>query len=81
MPFWPGGLDNVKSSEDTLDFIEGSSQLRTVAPGLSRGLRLPGQSLDDTDPDVVGLGSISQINIQNEDAPVKFSVRYVKSCL
>lgn len=53
MPFWPGGLDNLKPSNEAIELQEGSAQLRTVAPGLSRGLRLPAS--DDTDPDVVSL--------------------------
>lgn len=52
VPFWPGGLDTLKTSEDIVEFEEGSSQLRTVAPGLSRGLKL---STEDIDEDLVGL--------------------------
>ncbi|KAI0715060.1 antiviral helicase [Earliella scabrosa] len=57
VPFWPGGLDNLQSSNDVIDLQEGSAHLRTVAPGLSRGLRLPGSVGDDTDPDVVDLSA------------------------
>ncbi len=52
VPFWPGGLDTLKTSKDVVEFEEGSSQLRTVAPGLSRGLRLPEEEVD---VDLVGL--------------------------
>ncbi|KAM5536013.1 hypothetical protein V8D89_010271 [Ganoderma adspersum] len=52
VPFWPGGLDTLKTSEDIVEFEEGSSQIRTVAPGLSRGLKLP---TGDIDEDLVGL--------------------------
>ncbi|KAI1794031.1 antiviral helicase [Ganoderma leucocontextum] len=52
VPFWPGGMDTLKTSDNIVEFEEGSSQLRTVAPGLSRGLRLP---TGEVDADVVGL--------------------------
>lgn len=51
VPFLPGGLDSLKPADDVIDFQEGSSRLRTVAPGLSRGLR----PAEDVDPDLVGL--------------------------
>ena len=55
VPFWPGGLDNLKASSNGAEFEEGSSQLRTIAPGLSRGLKLPDGDTNGVDPDVVGL--------------------------
>ncbi|KAI0639904.1 antiviral helicase [Trametes polyzona] len=54
VPFWPGGLDNLKDANDIVDLQEGSSQLRTTAPGLSRGLKLSKD--DEDDADVIGLG-------------------------
>ncbi|KAL1661387.1 NUC185 domain-containing protein [Schizophyllum commune] len=43
VPFWPGGLEDAVISRGTGDITEEEKkQLRTVAPGLSRGLRLPG---------------------------------------
>ncbi|RPD82148.1 antiviral helicase [Lentinus tigrinus ALCF2SS1-7] len=57
VPFLPGGLDNVNPADDVIDFQEGSSRLRTVAPGLLRGLRLPGKISEDVDSDVVVLGA------------------------
>ena len=60
VPFWPGGLDALKTSNDGVEFEEGSSQLRTIAPGLSRGLRLPGDTGGDLDADVVGLTTAKQ---------------------
>lgn len=47
VPFWPGGLESLAGV--TEDVAEKSGQvkgLRTVAPGLSRGLRLPGEAED-----------------------------------
>ncbi|KIY51126.1 ATP-dependent RNA helicase [Fistulina hepatica ATCC 64428] len=41
VPFWPGGLDNAMFESKLPDFdLQG---LRTIAPGLSRGLQLPGE--------------------------------------
>ena len=70
VPFLPGGLDSVKPADDVIDFQEGSSQLRTVAPGLSRGLRLPGQNEDDLDPEVVGLGAARRTAPEEQEALV-----------
>jgi antiviral helicase SKI2 len=44
VPFWPGGLEDPLVQNGDLSVAKG---LRTVAPGLSRGLRLPGESVDD----------------------------------
>ncbi|KAI6031397.1 ATP-dependent RNA helicase [Pisolithus microcarpus] len=45
VPFKPGGLDDVFLSSKTEHLNERG--LRTVAPGLSRGLRLPGDEVED----------------------------------
>lgn len=45
VPFWPGGLDDVLPNLD-LDRL-GAKGLRTVPPGFSRGLRLPGEEIED----------------------------------
>jgi hypothetical protein len=48
VPFWPGGLEALASAERGVDaMISGEKGLRTVAPGLSRGLRLPGEVADE----------------------------------
>ncbi|KZT08600.1 antiviral helicase [Laetiporus sulphureus 93-53] len=53
VPFWPGGLEQSKKSElDVInDLQEESIGLRRVAPGLSRGLRLPGEEVEETLPE------------------------------
>ncbi|KZT72960.1 ATP-dependent RNA helicase [Daedalea quercina L-15889] len=52
VPFWPGGLDDIKADTTAIDDLhEEWKGLRKVAPGLSRGLRLPG---DDADEDAIG---------------------------
>ncbi|PSS29697.1 hypothetical protein PHLCEN_2v2845 [Hermanssonia centrifuga] len=57
MPFWPGGLDDVRKDAFTVkELDETSNGLRKVPPGLSRGLRLPGAELEDM---LVGLEGIS----------------------
>lgn len=49
MPFRPGGLDDISLDPVfSLDPILNSKKgLRKVAPGLSRGLRLPGNGVED----------------------------------
>ena len=48
VPFWPGGLDDVLLSSDAVDVGDIKKGLRTVPPGLSRGLRLPGDDTEET---------------------------------
>ncbi|KAH9920208.1 antiviral helicase [Epithele typhae] len=66
IPFLPGGLDVLRKPVEELDFVEGSSQLRTRAPGLSRGLRLPGEVADEADPDFLGLSFASRARAPEE---------------
>lgn len=51
VPFWPGGLENASAGipeelEDEL-VAEGKG-IRTIPPGFTRGLRLPGEGEDET---------------------------------
>jgi hypothetical protein len=48
VPFWPGGLDVAARDNDGVDaLISGEKGMRTVAPGLSRGMRLPGEVVEE----------------------------------
>ncbi|KAL0576871.1 Antiviral helicase ski2 [Marasmius crinis-equi] len=49
VPFWPGGLDDVSTDPAfSLDStLSGKRGLRTVPPGFSRGLRLPGDDAEE----------------------------------
>ncbi|KAF8915101.1 antiviral helicase [Mucidula mucida] len=48
VPFWPGGLDDVLLNLDaSLDNGEIKKGLRTIPPGFSRGLRLPGDEIEN----------------------------------
>lgn len=48
VPFLPGGLDDVPVDLLATATIDASTRgLRTVAPGMSRGLRLPGEPIPD----------------------------------
>ncbi|KAG6911376.1 hypothetical protein DXG01_001047 [Tephrocybe rancida] len=50
VPFWPGGLeDPLVKSDDSSSEDKGARGLRTIPPGLSRGLRLPGEEIEDED--------------------------------
>ncbi len=51
MPFLPGGLDDVVLSGEGSSSLH-NNKLRKVAPGLSRGLRLP----DDDEEEDLDLG-------------------------
>ena len=49
VPFWPGGLEALLPEVEDEDGANEPKGLRTVAPGLSRGLKLPGdESEEDT---------------------------------
>ena len=57
MPFWPGGLEDPSSGlpndlEDEFE-VEGKG-IRTIPPGFTRGLRLPGEGEDETGLDELG---------------------------
>lgn len=47
VPFLPGGLDDIVASIKPGDPSANDKQLRKVAPGLSRGIRLPGEIEDE----------------------------------
>jgi antiviral helicase SKI2 len=50
VPFWPGGLDDVLFDDGNESAINDNKKgLRTVPPGLSRGLCLPGDEAEDDD--------------------------------
>ncbi|KAF9245735.1 ATP-dependent RNA helicase [Melanogaster broomeanus] len=50
VPFQPGGLDDVLLSSSQNGVIENYGKgLRTIPPGFSRGLRLPGEESEDED--------------------------------
>lgn len=46
VPFWPGGLDKTLGLDEDAVNLGGANGLQTIAPGLSRGLRLPGDVED-----------------------------------
>jgi len=59
VPFWPGGLDDPLVPRIDGDISTTGRGLRTIAPGLSRGLRLPGETTEDDDLlDLEGLKSL-----------------------
>ncbi|KII94033.1 hypothetical protein PLICRDRAFT_171718 [Plicaturopsis crispa FD-325 SS-3] len=73
VPFWPGGLDDVViSNPDGVDVTNDSKGLRTIPPGFHRGLRLPGEEVDDDDV-LAELDSItagrSALNNQTGESP------------
>ena len=70
VPFLPGGLDVLKPSNDVIDLPEGSAHLRTVAPGLSRGLRLPGDGVEDADSDMVDLSARGRLAAAEDEGSV-----------
>jgi hypothetical protein len=50
VPFWPGGLEEALGDIDDGAVPSGKSYgLRTIPPGFTRGLRLPGEESDVDD--------------------------------
>jgi antiviral helicase SKI2 len=43
VPFWPGGLDESLGLDEDAIHRQGPQGLQSIAPGLSRGMRLPGE--------------------------------------
>ena len=61
VPFWPGGLEDPSSGlpDDLEDELEvGGKGIRTIPPGFTRGLRLPGEGEDEAGLD--GLDNIQK---------------------
>jgi Ski2 N-terminal region len=69
VPFWPGGLDDILlhlgSESSTRDYKKG---LRTIPPGFNRGLRLPGDEIEDH-----GLLSLDELPLENPKETVCLS--------
>ncbi|KZV67653.1 antiviral helicase [Peniophora sp. CONT] len=78
VPFWPGGLEALLPEAEDEDGVGEPKGLRTVAPGLSRGLRLPGDEAEEdaTLQELDGLGDDAAQKPVNgpvplyEDAPM-----------
>ncbi|KAG6878176.1 hypothetical protein C0993_011249 [Termitomyces sp. T159_Od127] len=49
VPFWPGGLEDPLVITNEVSNGQSSKGLRTIAPGLSRGLCLSGDEVEDED--------------------------------
>jgi hypothetical protein len=61
VPFWPGGLDDVLMDPEDENKLNGKRKgLRTVPPGFTRGLRLPGD--ESQDESLVELDEVSVTN-------------------
>ena len=57
VPFWPGGFEDVIAGPlGSKGSISDSKAFRSVAPGLDRGLRLPGDPIEDADLVVIDEG-------------------------
>ena len=48
VPFWPGGLEALLPEAEGQDGMSEQKGLRTVAPGLSRRLKLPGDESEES---------------------------------
>lgn len=64
MPFWPGGLEDASAGipEELEDGVVAEGKgIRTIPPGFTRGLRLPGEEEDEA-------GLVELDNIQRHPA-------------
>jgi len=72
VPFWPGGLDDVLSDPAlSSDLNTERKGLRTIPPGFQRGLRFPGEEVEDAD--VLALDDIHELgrtNFESETVPL-----------
>ncbi|KAG5731038.1 hypothetical protein E4T56_gene15574 [Termitomyces sp. T112] len=75
VPFWPGGLEDPLISTNEEIHGQGSKGLRTIAPGLSRGLCLPEDEIEDEDlialDDLVGSRSEDGMVAKDSSAMVE----------
>ncbi|KLO05470.1 translation repressor [Schizopora paradoxa] len=69
VPFWPGGLDEVLLPEENSGSSSSSRRgLRTIAPGLSRGLHVRGDDVNDREDFVDSLDADDEINLNHTEA-------------
>ncbi|GLB35762.1 putative DSHCT [Lyophyllum shimeji] len=69
VPFWPGGLEDPLAVLHDADAAGPHTKgLRTIAPGLSRGLRLPGAEIEDEDlmalEDLQGTSQVVDVQVE-----------------
>ena len=65
VPFWPGGLDDVaKDSSALKDLDESSKGLKSIPPGFTRGLRLPGDPDEGEDDILQGAHAETQNDVE-----------------
>jgi antiviral helicase SKI2 len=70
VPFWPGGLEDVLNPGRKATNDDTREELKTIPPGFSRGLRLPGDETENItlfhsyDSKDVGSEGISQTALQ-----------------
>ncbi|CAA7264771.1 unnamed protein product [Cyclocybe aegerita] len=70
VPFWPGGLDSGSvDSNNGPKVVKDIKGLRTVAPGLSRGLRLPGDPVEDTELVAISNDGMDASEEQEDEIP------------
>ncbi len=61
VPFWPGGLDDIAKDASALkDLDETSKGLKSIPPGFTRGLRLPGDPDEGDDELLQGIDTGAQ---------------------
>ncbi|KAF8963922.1 antiviral helicase [Flammula alnicola] len=73
VPFWPGGFDDtVLDPLDTKASGKDVKGFRSVAPGLARGLRLPGDPVEDEE--LVAIDIDTSAAIETTDAQVGSSL-------
>ena len=80
VPFWPGGLDEVLLPEEKSGSSSSRRGLRTIAPGLSRGLHVRGDDVNDREDFVDSLDADDKINLnrtESNEEVVRFSLHFV----
>ncbi|KAK2461501.1 hypothetical protein APHAL10511_005964 [Amanita phalloides] len=71
IPFWPGGLEDILN-DTKLDGIPRRG-LGTVPPGFNRGLRLPGEEIDEMEFLTVNTNDREEKVKENEDRKQEFN--------
>lgn len=67
VPFWPGGFDDpLLQTTEEREAGPSKQRLRTLAPGLSRGLRLPGNAEEEEEEDMMAVEDLHSSAFSNE---------------
>jgi antiviral helicase SKI2 len=71
VPFWPGGLEDL-AADDLSTRGANSKDLKTIPPGFSRGLRFPGELIEDDEISSIDINQTPQSFNDDDEVSLGF---------